>query len=256
MFLLGYTAPELFRNLKHAHTFSAEWFSLGVTMYELLTTHRPYDRNAIQMLPYEKKEKAKRLKTDVNASHLHGLEEYSDECRLLVQGLLISNPQYRLGATNVKEIKNHPFFKDFDWNLLRERKWKAIPFKPNVHKANCDGTFDVRAFFEEEEVLKPLPPNQNELFKGYEYNVYVKENNKAKTDLGVQLNNVRLIDSGAYISRREHKRMKLKSYKNELIIPEIEAFIESGKYGKYPEVNPAVEKIIEHLDDEEVILEF
>ena len=31
-------------------------------------------------------------------------------------GLVKKNPKERLGANGVNEIKNHEFFKNFDWN--------------------------------------------------------------------------------------------------------------------------------------------
>jgi len=37
----------------------------------------------------------------------------------------------RLGVNGHKEIKAHPWFKDFKWNELYEKKLNA-PFKPSV----------------------------------------------------------------------------------------------------------------------------
>lgn len=40
-------------------------------------------------------------------------------------------PMHRLGGLGFIEIKEHPWFKDFDWEMLRKKEMKA-PFVPNV----------------------------------------------------------------------------------------------------------------------------
>lgn len=245
-------APEIAKNHKHAHSFPSEWFSLGITMHELLTEHRPYEKNALARLPYEDEQTAERLKRDVSVCRLTHLKNVSDECKLLVQSMLIINPQYRITG---KEIMKHPFFKNFKWDKLRNREYE-VPYKPDVHKANCDGTFDVRAFFEKEEKKNPLPPNQNELFKGYEYNVYIKDDKKEKEDLSLNLSTTRLIDADAYITRREYKKKIYNSCKNQIVVPEIGRFLDKSKGENYPEVSKNVKKIIENINEEEITLSF
>lgn len=40
-------------------------------------------------------------------------------------------PIHRLGVNGFEEIKQHPWFKDFDWDKLRRKEMNA-PFIPNV----------------------------------------------------------------------------------------------------------------------------
>ncbi|KAK9103241.1 hypothetical protein Sjap_020495 [Stephania japonica] len=41
--------------------------------------------------------------------------------------LFIENPMQRLGATGAREVKNHPFFKDINWDTLARQKAAFIP---------------------------------------------------------------------------------------------------------------------------------
>lgn len=67
----------------------------------------------------------------------------------------------RLGVNGYKEVKAHPWLKDFRWDLLNEKKLKA-PYLPNVYYNNSiqpkDDNFDARNINEQwkddEEALK------------------------------------------------------------------------------------------------------
>jgi len=45
----------------------------------------------------------------------------------LIKKLLNPNPNTRLGAKGVQEIKNHKFFENFDWEGVTEREAPIIP---------------------------------------------------------------------------------------------------------------------------------
>ena len=48
----------------------------------------------------------------------------SEEAKNLIVSLLNRNPSKRLGAgpDGADEIKKHPFFKDLDWQVAKEKK--------------------------------------------------------------------------------------------------------------------------------------
>lgn len=48
----------------------------------------------------------------------------SEEAKSLIVSLLNRNPSKRLGAgaDGADEIKKHPFFRDIDWQLVKEKK--------------------------------------------------------------------------------------------------------------------------------------
>ncbi len=45
--------------------------------------------------------------------------------------LIYLQPKYRLGQQGAKEIKEHPFFSDIDWEMVLQKKYEP-PFKPKV----------------------------------------------------------------------------------------------------------------------------
>lgn len=64
--------------------------------------------------------------------------ENTDAQDLLIK-LLQKDPQYRLN--DAQAIKNHPFFKDIDWNKLLNKSYLP-PFKPNVENLLDTSNFD------------------------------------------------------------------------------------------------------------------
>lgn len=55
----------------------------------------------------------------------------------LIDKLLALDPQKRLGTESAKEVKNHPFFSDINWDTLLDEHGAFIP-KP---KDGTDTTY-------------------------------------------------------------------------------------------------------------------
>jgi len=51
----------------------------------------------------------------------------SYEAADLIKQLLVLDPEKRLGANDVSEIKQHPFFKGINWETLRKQQAPIIP---------------------------------------------------------------------------------------------------------------------------------
>jgi len=69
--------------------------------------------------------------------------------------LLNRNPKHRLGATrDAEELKEHPFFKNIDWELLAQRAVPP-PFKPYVDSDESVANFDPE--FTEANLLEEAP---------------------------------------------------------------------------------------------------
>eukprot|EP00884_Botryococcus_braunii_P021670 jgi/Botrbrau1/8187/Bobra.357_2s0030.1 len=51
----------------------------------------------------------------------------SEECKDLIRKLLSRDPMQRLGHNGASEIKEHPFFRDMDWNSLLRNKAAFVP---------------------------------------------------------------------------------------------------------------------------------
>ncbi|CAH9138431.1 unnamed protein product [Cuscuta epithymum] len=104
-----YLAPEIIKG--EGHGSAVDWWTLGVLLYELL-----YGRT-----PFKGAENDETLANVV----LQGLRfpdgpMVSSQARDLMRGLLVKEPENRLGSeTGAAEIKRHPFFDGLNWALIR-----------------------------------------------------------------------------------------------------------------------------------------
>lgn len=64
--------------------------------------------------------------------------ELSNEVVHLIQSL-VCEEDVRMGRNGVTEIKNHPWFKGFNWKTVQEMK---PPFVPFVHSETDVSNFD------------------------------------------------------------------------------------------------------------------
>ena len=53
----------------------------------------------------------------------------SDNAKDIIKKLLNRNVKKRLGNNGIKEIKEHPFFKDIDFNLIEQKKISYLYLK-------------------------------------------------------------------------------------------------------------------------------
>ena len=135
----GYMAPEVI--LVQNHSFPSDFFALGVIGYEFMLGYRPYlgrGRKEIKHLIISKQ--AKLEIDDVP-------DDWSDESRDFINSLLQRKPKKRLGYNGVKEIKDHPWMSDINWELLFQKKLEApyVPpsYKENFDKKYCEGEDNV-----------------------------------------------------------------------------------------------------------------
>ena len=125
----GYMAPEVI--LIQNHSYPCDFFALGVIGYEFMNGYRPYlgrSRQEIKELINAKQAKIKKEELP------NGWGELSAE---FINSLLQRKPNTRLGYKNIDEIKNHPWMKDINWELLSKKQVKC-PFLPYIDKENFD----------------------------------------------------------------------------------------------------------------------
>ncbi len=119
-------APEVM--CRQRHTFSVDYFALGVLLYELMLGKRPY-------LGRTRKEiRDEILARQVQLRRRDIPEGWSVEAADFTNKLLQRKPASRLGATGIHELKRHPWLWDFDWQGLREGKM-AAPYRVE-HRAD------------------------------------------------------------------------------------------------------------------------
>ncbi|XP_055799407.1 ribosomal protein S6 kinase alpha-3-like isoform X1 [Salvelinus fontinalis] len=154
-----YMAPEVVN--RRGHTLSADWWSYGVLMFEMLTG----------TLPFQGKDR-KETMTMILKAKLGMPQSLSQEAQSLLRNLFKRNPGNRLGAgpDGVEEIKRHFFFSTIDWNKLFRREIHP-PFKP------ASGRPDDTVYFDSEFTAKtprdspgcPPSANAHQLFRGFSF---------------------------------------------------------------------------------------
>ena len=124
----GYMAPEVMCGLDH--NFAVDFFALGIIAFELMHHYRPYKGNSRK----EIKENIMAKQVRINLSKIpNNWSKYSAD---FINKLIMRKPIKRLGFNGIKELKEHLWFKDFNWGELYLGKMKA-PFLP-FNKDNYD----------------------------------------------------------------------------------------------------------------------
>lgn len=96
--------------MRNFYSKESDLWALGVVAYELANNYLPFELEDILNARKFTKEiiKSSRDRKWRNKS-------VSSEFKELVDSLLQLNPSLRLGSNGLSEIKEHIFFKDFDW---------------------------------------------------------------------------------------------------------------------------------------------
>ncbi|CAI2370954.1 unnamed protein product [Moneuplotes crassus] len=104
-----YIAPEIIEGRPYDK--SADWWSLGVLIYEMLTGKHPFKTKSNDVYSMYKR---------ICEIPVKMRPELSSEAKSLINGLLTIKNFNRLGYSDLgaEEIKFHDFFKSIDWDLL------------------------------------------------------------------------------------------------------------------------------------------
>ncbi|XP_062843209.1 protein kinase C, delta b [Trichomycterus rosablanca] len=121
-----YIAPEILLGQKY--TFSVDWWSFGVLLYEMLIAQSPFQGD-------DEDELFESIRMDTP----HYPRWITKESRDLMEKLFEREPTRRLGV--VGDIRAHPFFKTIKWSALEKRELTP-PFKPKVKSPNDCSNFD------------------------------------------------------------------------------------------------------------------
>lgn len=125
-----YMAPEIV--LAKGHGKAADWWSVGILLFEMLTGQPPFAHNNRQKL----QEKIIKDKVKLPAF-------LTSEAHNLLKGLLQKDPSKRLGngPTGSNDIKQHKWFKGINWRKLELRE-VTPKFLPAVNGKHCTANFD------------------------------------------------------------------------------------------------------------------
>ncbi|KAF5747684.1 serine/threonine-protein kinase [Tripterygium wilfordii] len=126
---VDYMAPEIVQG--KGHDKAADWWSVGILLYEMLTGKAPFvgNREKIQQKIVKEKIKLPAFLTS--------------EAHSLLKGLLNKDPSKRLGSgpCGTEEIRRHKWFKPINWKKLEAKEIKPS-FCPEVSGKHCIANFD------------------------------------------------------------------------------------------------------------------
>ncbi|XP_036388792.1 protein kinase C, delta a isoform X1 [Megalops cyprinoides] len=137
-----YIAPEILLGQKYS--FSVDWWSFGVLVYEMLIGQSPFHGD-------DEDELFESIRMDMP----HYPRWITKESKDLLEKLFERDPTRRLGV--IGNIRSHPFFKTINWVAL-ERREVDPPFKPKVKAPNDCSNFD-REFLSEKPRLSHSDKN-------------------------------------------------------------------------------------------------
>ncbi|EIN10012.1 kinase-like protein [Punctularia strigosozonata HHB-11173 SS5] len=164
---MAYMAPEVVDSTgalaggRKGYTWCVDWWSLGVTAYELLFQRRPFDGRTAEKM------KSSILRDPIRFPILDGgmvgvsrrdapPNVVSQEGASALRQFLERDPKKRLGCRphgqGISDIEQHPWFRSIDWDQVNN-KALTPPFTPDQKKPNFDVTHELDEFLM---VEKPL----------------------------------------------------------------------------------------------------
>jgi serine/threonine protein kinase len=156
---LKYMAPEVIRTNDGGYDMAADWWSLGIVTYKLLTGVAPFERR-------RESETDEELARRTITEEPYIPDDLSFDAADFISKLLVKDPRKRLGGgkDDSEELKMHPFLKGINWSDLAQRKVLA-PFSP-IKKNELDDSNVSEEFAHSPATLLP---GCDEIFRGYSY---------------------------------------------------------------------------------------
>ena len=145
-----YIAPEVFTRKGYGQ--EIDWWSLGIIMFEMMIGYPPFYSESST-------ETCKKILDWKNNLEIKPEVNISKEAIDILKKL-INDPEKRLGRNGADEIKKHPFFKNIDWQHIKETM--VPPFIPELN-----GPYDT-TYFDDYEETEPFYPLNNNKYKKYE----------------------------------------------------------------------------------------
>jgi serine/threonine protein kinase len=147
-----YQAPEIIKRV--GHSYAADYWALGVLIYELLIGDAPFT---------PEDDDPRGTYKNILQGNFKIPTWISNQAADIIAKLLTQTPGKRLGCgrNGIKEIMSHPWFRGFDWTKLERRKMSP-PIKPhmadefdlsNFEEVDDDSEYTRLAIKEDSEML-------------------------------------------------------------------------------------------------------
>jgi serine/threonine protein kinase len=136
-----YLSPEIVSNAGHGP--GADWWTLGVFIFEMLTGQTPFFDDAGPSEMYNK----------ILAREFSFPLFFDEDARDLINGLLDLKPTKRYGVLKEPNIREHKWFEGFDWDALIAGTMEAPfvrPVKSKFDLSHFDADSDDDDGFDEE----------------------------------------------------------------------------------------------------------
>jgi len=144
---MAYMAPQVVG--RKGYNWAIDWWSLGITAYELLFHRRPFDGRTSERMTHSIMKDPLKFPEDCRS-------KVSDACIKALKGFIDKDPATRLGCRpdgqGMEDVRRHPWFAAIDWENLQHKESQP-PFVPDMKAANFDVSHELDEFLM---VEKPL----------------------------------------------------------------------------------------------------
>ena len=111
-----FMAPEIYND--DEYDYMVDWFSLGAIVYYLYSGKLAYDCQGIE----ENEDKI----LEIKKKPLTYSNKFPKDAKDLINKLTKFDPKKRLGSKGVKEIKNNEYFKNYDFDMVLNKKYTPL----------------------------------------------------------------------------------------------------------------------------------
>ncbi|KXN88488.1 Serine/threonine-protein kinase 32A [Leucoagaricus sp. SymC.cos] len=144
---MAYMSPQVVG--RKGYNWTTDWWSLGITAYELLFHKRPFDGRTAEKMKHSILNDPLKFPDDER-------QRCSEAARSALRGFIDRDPNTRLGCRpnglGFEDIRRHPWFSSIDWDTLEAKQCQS-PYVPDMKQANFDVSHELDEFLM---VEKPL----------------------------------------------------------------------------------------------------
>lgn len=152
---MAYMAPEVIG--RKGYTWCIDYWSLGITAYELLFKTRPFEGRTVEKMTSSICKEPLKFPEDADEKcspeGIHALRSFLDRKTAARLGC-------RSGGQGFVDLQTHPWFRNIDWDNL-ETKEAQPPFVPDLKRGNYDPTHELDEFLMVEKPLTHSKRKQN-----------------------------------------------------------------------------------------------